>query len=220
MSRLIVLDCETTGLDFKNDRIIELGCVELWELMPTGNEFHIYINPKKLMDSEVIGIHGISNEFLRDKKEFSHYTQEIIDFIGNSAIIAHNAEFDLTFLNEEFSRLGRESLPNEIIDTLKMARKLYGTGNSLDNLCRRYNVNNSMRKTHGALMDAQLLSKVYYFLLQEYNSNIFNDLPWIFDEEQKSKEDEVFQFPHRDHHMVISSEDEKLHEEFCKKLKI
>lgn len=175
MSRSIVLDCETTGLDHKVNRVIEIGCVELFDYIPTGNEFHVYINPNQIMDQEVIDIHGITNESLIDKPLFSDIYKEFLDFISNSPLIAHNAKFDMDFINEEMNRINQKSLTNEIIDTLEIARKLYGTGNSLDNLCRRYNVNNSIRKKHGALLDAQILSKVYFFLLQDYNIRNLDD---------------------------------------------
>lgn len=217
MSRLVILDCETTGLDHKSHRIIEIGCVELWDLMPTGNEFHVYINPNKTMDDEVIQVHGITNEFLNDKKTFDYYIESILEFIGNDTIVAHNASFDINFLNEELFRFKKPKLKNEVIDTLAISRKLYGNGNSLDNLCRRYGVNNSIRKTHGALLDAQLLAKVYFFLLKDYNEKQMEEDLWFSDNIQEEVLDKNYIFPTRNHLFQITEEDKNLHNKFMTK---
>jgi DNA polymerase-3 subunit epsilon len=220
MSRLIVLDCETTGLDEKTNRIIELGCVELWDSMPTGNEYHVYINPHQIMNEEVIAIHGITNEFLADKAPFSHYVNDILEFIGSDPIVAHNAQFDMKFLNSELNRLFYKPLKNTVIDTLEIARKLYGTGNNLDNLCKRYGVNNSNRKVHGALLDAQLLSKVYYFLNNDYNNQYMEDNLWFQEEKSQDNQESFvdFEFPIRSQFINLQSKYLENHENFMKNI--
>ncbi len=222
MSRLIVLDCETTGLDENLNRIIELGCVELWDAMPTGNEYHIYINPHQIMNDDVIAIHGITNEFLLDKQPFSHYVNDILEFIGSDPIVAHNAQFDMKFLNSELGRLYHKPLHNQVIDTLTIARKLYGTGNSLDNLCKRYGVNNSNRKVHGALLDAQLLSKVYYFLNNDYNNQYMEDNLWFKEDIPKPTTNEIsenFVFPVRSQFTNLQQNHIDDHDNFMQKFK-
>lgn len=217
MNRIIVLDCETTGLDPQNERIIEIGCVELLDMIPTGNELQLYFNPGKKMNEEVINIHGITNEFLENKPFFSECFQEFYDFIGNGIIVAHNADFDKSFLDSEFRRLNKPILTNEVVDTLKIARQLYGTGNSLDNLCKRYGINSSIRKKHGALLDAQLLSKVYFFLLQDYNET-FHD-SFCFSENTVEIKAFNDNFPDRSFLYKLSDEEELAHETFMSTLK-
>ena len=163
--REIVLDTETTGLDPKTgDRIVEIGCVELLNMLPTGNNYHVYINPERDMPQEAFRVHGLSSKFLSDKPVFSEIYKGFLQFIGNeSNIIIHNAEFDMRFINAEFERLGIASINKErIIDTLLIARKKHpGASNSLDALCKRYGIDNSKRTQHGALLDSEILAEVY-----------------------------------------------------------
>ncbi len=165
--RQIVLDTETTGLEPKNGhRIIEIGCVELVNRRLTGNHFHCYINPERVVDAGAMAIHGITNEFLLDKPVFSKVAHQFLDFVRDAELIIHNAAFDTNFINHEFNlydtRLGRIQDYCSIIDTLLLARQLHpGQKNNLDALCKRYNIDNSHRELHGALLDAEILALVY-----------------------------------------------------------
>lgn len=166
MSRQIVLDTETTGLSADaGDRIIEIGCVELVSRKLTGNNLHFYINPERDSHEDALKVHGISNEFLRDKPKFGELAQEILDYIRGAELIIHNAAFDVGFLNKELERLGLPGIDahvEAVTDTLAMAKQLFpGKRNSLDALCDRLGVDNSGRKLHGALLDAELLADVY-----------------------------------------------------------
>ncbi len=166
--REIVLDTETTGLDpATGDRIVEIGALELINHMPTGKQFHKYINPQRDMPEGAFAVHGLSEEFLSDKPLFAEIAQEFEDFIGSDILIIHNAPFDLKFLNSELARINRPVLLTErVIDTLVMARKKHPAAqNSLDALCKRYGVDNSMRDMHGALLDSELLAGVYLELI-------------------------------------------------------
>ncbi|MFO6421690.1 DNA polymerase III subunit epsilon [Hylemonella sp. W303a] len=164
--RQIVLDTETTGLSAEGgDRIIELGCVELLNRKLSGNNLHFYFNPGRDSHEDALRVHGISNEFLRDKPKFSEVAQEILAYLQGAEIIIHNAAFDVGFLNKELELIGKPALPHfvgSITDTLAMAKELYpGKRNSLDALCDRLGVDNSGRTLHGALLDAELLADVY-----------------------------------------------------------
>ena len=162
--REIVLDTETTGLDPANgDRIVEIGCLELVNRLPTGKTYHVYINPERDMPHEAEAVHGLSAAFLADKPKFADIADEFIAFVKGAALIIHNAGFDMKFLNAELAHLGRDDLRDaEIIDTLTMARKKFpGAPASLDALCRRFGVDNSGRDLHGALIDSELLAGVY-----------------------------------------------------------
>ena len=164
--RQIILDTETTGLSAENgDRIIELGCVELFSRKLTGNNLHFYFNPERDSHEDALKVHGISNEFLRDKPKFAHLADEIIDYLSGAEIIIHNAAFDIGFLNKELERAGKPGLSqfvSGVVDTLAMAKELFpGKRNSLDALCDRLEVDNSGRTLHGALLDAELLADVY-----------------------------------------------------------
>lgn len=164
--RQIVLDTETTGLEpSEGHRIIEIGCVELINRRATGNHFHRYINPDREVDAGAIEVHGITNEFLADKPYFDAVAEAFFEFIKGAELVIHNAAFDVGFINQEFSLLGRYGKVEQhckILDTLLMARKLHpGQKNNLDALCRRYDIDNSHREFHGALLDAQILSDVY-----------------------------------------------------------
>ena len=164
----IVLDTETTGLSItEKHRIVEIGCIELLNQIPTGNFFHEYINPEKKVSKEAYAIHGYSDEFLANKKTFPQIVDSFFDFIKNKKIIIHNADFDLSFLNFECKLANKELIERaNIIDTLEIARQKYpGAQNSLDALCKRFNIDNSKREKHNALIDCELLKEVYINLL-------------------------------------------------------
>ena len=166
--REIVLDTETTGLDpSSGDRIVEIGAIELFNHMPTGQAFHKYLNPERKMPQEAFAVHGLSDEFLKDKPKFKNIVKELKDFIGKSKMIIHNASFDMKFINAELINAGSDPYPlGQAVDTLALARKKFpGAQNSLDALCRRFNVDNSSREKHSALLDSELLSGVYLELI-------------------------------------------------------
>ncbi len=162
--REIIFDTETTGLDNQEDRVIEIGGVELDNHFPTGRTIHIYINPgDRKVHPDALAVHGITDEFLKDKPPFADVAQEILDFFEGAKWVAHNASFDMGFMNAEFARLGLGDISNSlVIDTLALARRKHPMGpNSLDALCRRYGIDNSHRTKHGALLDSELLAEVY-----------------------------------------------------------
>ncbi len=166
--REIVFDTETTGLNPQTgDRIVELGCVELINHIPTGRHFHQYINPERDVPSDAFRVHGLSTEFLSDKPVFAKIAQDFLDFIGEAKLVAHNASFDMNFINHELSLLGFPPISQErVIDTLFLARKRHPFGpNSLDALCQRYGIDNSRRTKHGALLDSEILADVYLELM-------------------------------------------------------
>ncbi len=172
MERLIVLDTETTGLDVDDGhKIIEIGCIEIIDRNITENSFHYYVNPERLVDEKAYEIHGISNDFLKDKPKFIDIIEKFIEYISDSGLVIHNAPFDLGFLKSEYIRSGYQQevlyRDREIIDTLKIARqKSPGKRNTLDALCSRYSVDNTDRSLHGALLDAKLLASVYLRMTQ------------------------------------------------------
>ena len=162
--REIILDTETTGLDpSQGDRIVEIGCLELVNRLPSGETFHVYVNPQRAMSAEAEAVHGISDAFLADKPKFADIADGFLEFIGTDPLVIHNAAFDMKFLNAELGHVGRAPLEaNLVIDTLAMARKRFpGAPASLDALCRRFGVDNSVRVHHGALLDSELLADVY-----------------------------------------------------------
>jgi len=166
----VILDTETTGLStVDNHKIVEIGCVELNNQIPTNNIFHVYINPQRPVSEDAYKIHGYSNKFLSDKKIFSEITEDFLNFIKDKKIIIHNAKFDLSFLNYELKILNKKPIDiKNVIDTLEMARSKYpGAQNSLDALCKRFNIDNSKREKHSALVDCQLLKEVYINLLDQ-----------------------------------------------------
>ena len=166
----IVLDTETTGLSIsEGHRIVEIGCVELNDLIPTQNRFHCYLNPERKVSEKALEVHGYTDEFLSTKKKFSEVADEFLTFIENKRLVIHNAEFDLSHLNNELALIGKKKLNNEnVIDTLALARdKFPGSPTSLDALCKRYRVDNSKRTQHTALIDCDLLAKVYINLLDQ-----------------------------------------------------
>lgn len=166
--REIVLDTETTGISpDEGHRLVEIGCVELENHMPTGRTFHVYINPERDMPEGAFKVHGLSEEFLSDKPKFAEVADDFVAFIADAPLVIHNAAFDMGFLNAELKRSGRQVLPpSQAVDTLAIARKKFpGAQNSLDALCRRFNVDNSNRVKHGALLDSELLAEVYLELI-------------------------------------------------------
>ena len=165
----IILDTETTGLSVKEGhRIVEIGCIELDNLIPTKNKFHCYLNPQRKVSEKALEVHGYTDEFLSNKKKFSQIADDFLSFIRDKKLIIHNAQFDLSHLNNELKILGKEILKNEIIDTLSLARdKFPGSSISLDSLCKRYRIDNSKRVQHTALIDCDLLAKVYINLIEQ-----------------------------------------------------
>jgi DNA polymerase-3 subunit epsilon len=166
--REIVLDTETTGLDPLNgDRLVEIGCIELVNRIPSGQTFHVYLNPERSMPAEAFAIHGLSDEFLKDKPRFAAVADEFIGFLGDAPLVIHNAGFDIGFLNAELERAGRPLIGRErLVDTLLLARRKHaGASNRLDDLCVRYAIDHSRRTKHGALLDAELLAEVYVELI-------------------------------------------------------
>jgi DNA polymerase III subunit epsilon len=173
--REIVLDTETTGLDpLRGDRLVEIGCVEIYNRMPTGQNFHRYINPERDMPAEAFAVHGLSTEFLADKPLFADVVEEFLAFIGDAPLVIHNASFDIAFINAELSRLSRIAIARErLVDTLMLARRKHpGVSNRLDDLCSRYAIDNSRRTKHGALLDAELLAEVYIDLIGARQSQL------------------------------------------------
>ncbi|MGC2774946.1 MAG: DNA polymerase III subunit epsilon [Bradyrhizobium sp.] len=173
--REIVLDTETTGLDaLRGDRLVEIGCVEMINRMPTGQVFHRYINPQRDMPAEAFAVHGLSSEFLADKPLFHEVVEDFLEFIGDSPLVIHNASFDIGFINAELDRAKRVAIPRErLVDTLLLARRKHpGVSNRLDDLCSRYAIDNSRRTKHGALLDAELLAEVYVDLVGARQSQL------------------------------------------------
>jgi DNA polymerase-3 subunit epsilon len=166
--REIVLDTETTGLDpYQGHRLVEIGCIELVNRIPSGHTFHRYLNPERDVPAEAFAVHGLSAEFLKDKPLFAEIAEELAEFIADAPLVAHNAMFDLGFLNAELDRAGKALVARErLIDTLLLARRKHpGAPNSLDHLCTRYGIDNSRRTKHGALLDAEILAEVYVELI-------------------------------------------------------
>ena len=165
----IVLDTETTGISVKDGhRIVEIGCIELDNLVPTNNKFHCYLNPERKVSEKAFEVHGYSDEFLAKQKKFSEVADKFLEFIAGKKIIIHNADFDLSHLNNELKILGRKKIINEIVDTLTLARdKFPGSPSNLDALCKRYRIDNSRRTKHTALIDCELLAKVYINLIDQ-----------------------------------------------------
>ncbi|WP_025033056.1 DNA polymerase III subunit epsilon [Bradyrhizobium sp. DOA9] len=173
--REIVLDTETTGLDpLRGDRLVEIGCVEIFNRMPTGQTYHVYINPERDMPAEAFAVHGLSSEFLATKPLFYEVADDFLAFIGDAPLVIHNASFDIGFINAELDRIKRAAIPRErLVDTLLLARRKHpGVSNRLDDLCSRYSIDNSHRTKHGALLDAELLAEVYVDLVGARQSQL------------------------------------------------
>jgi DNA polymerase-3 subunit epsilon len=165
----VVLDTETTGISVaEGHRVVEIGCLELDNLIPTKKKFHCYLNPERKVSEQALKVHGYNDEFLSKQKKFSEIGLEFLEFIKNKRLIIHNAEFDLAHLNNELKLFGKKKIENEIVDTLTLARnKFPGSQVSLDALCKRFSIDNSKRVTHTALIDCDLLSKVYINLIDQ-----------------------------------------------------
>jgi len=209
----IVLDTETTGISIKEGhRIVEIGCIELNDLIPTKNKFHCYLNPERKVSEKALEVHGYTDDFLSKQKKFSEVGEEFLDFIKDKRLIIHNAEFDLGHLNNELSLLGKKKLTNEVIDTLTLARdKFPGSPVSLDALCKRYRVDNSKRINHTALIDCDLLAKIYINLIdqKEPTLNFQNQ-----DSQLKINNNTVTEYFKK---IVLPSDDElKKHKEYLK----
>ena len=184
----IVLDTETTGISVKEGhRIVEIGCIELDNLIPTKNKFHCYLNPERKVSEQALKVHGYDDKFLSKQKKFNQIGDEFLKFIENKKLIIHNADFDLTHLNNELKLFGKGKIKNQVVDTLVLARDKYpGSQISLDALCKRFRIDNSKRVTHTALIDCELLAKVYINLLDQKEpslnfQNMDNDIKKIVD---------------------------------------
>ena len=209
----IVLDTETTGISVKEGhRIVEIGCIELDNLIPTKNSFHCYLNPERKVSEKALEVHGYTDEFLSKQKKFSDVGEQFLAFIKDKRLIIHNAEFDLGHLNNELSIFGKNKINNEIVDTLILARdKFPGSPVSLDALCKRYRIDNSIRKQHTALIDCDLLAKVYINLIDQKEPTLnFQNLDTEINNQNSSK---VSYFKK----VIIPSEDEIFkHNEYLK----
>ena len=211
----IVLDTETTGLSVKEGhRIVEIGCIEIENLIPTKNVFHCYLNPERKVSESALKVHGYTDEFLADKKKFSDVADDFLKFIEGKKIIIHNAEFDIGHLNNELSLIKKEKISKDnVIDTLEIARnKFPGSGISLDALCKRFRIDNSKREKHTALIDCELLAKVYINLIDQ-KEPIFQFQKEIIKKENKNKEEIVYS------KKIIkpSKQDLENHKEFMKR---
>ena len=211
----IILDTETTGLSVREGhRIVEIGCIELENLIPTKKQFHCYLNPERKVSEKALEVHGYTDEFLSSKKKFFDIVEEFLDFINNQRLVIHNAEFDLSHLNNELTLLGKKKLNGEnVVDTLALARdKFPGSPTSLDALCRRYRIDNSKREKHTALIDCELLSKVYINLLdqKEPTLNFLNP--------DNNKEDDELNINSKYFQKIVepSEEELKLHKDYLK----
>ena len=210
----IILDTETTGLSVKDGhRIVEIACLELDNLMPTKNSFHCYLNPERKVSEKALEVHGYTDEFLATKKKFNEIADEFLNFIKNKKLIIHNAEFDLSHLNNELKIAGKETLKNDVVDTLVLARdKFPGSSISLDALCKKYRIDNSKRTKHTALIDCELLSKVYINLIDQKEPSLnFNEVD--FEDKQKLKKENILYFKK----IIKPNKNEKLkHDQYLK----
>ncbi len=215
--RKLILDTETTGLNFNNDRIIEIGIVELIDNVLTQNYFHEYINPEMDISLSAQKVHGISNKFLIGKPTFNNIVKEFLEFIKDDTIIIHNAEFDTNFINKELQNCGFSKIENSVIDTIKIAKKEFpGQTVNLDSLCKKLDVKNTRQNFHGALLDATLLSKVYLKLTtgKQENFNLINNKQENFNNNKEPKNFKMnFSIP-RKQLMQLSDQEKKQHENF------
>ena len=212
--RQIVLDTETTGLSVsEGHRIVEIGCIELDDLIPTKNIFHCYLNPERKVSEKALEVHGYTDEFLSDKKKFKDIVDNFLKFIDGKEIIIHNSDFDIAHLNNELSLIGKSKISKEnVIDTLELAREKYpGSSISLDALCKRYRIDNSKRAKHTALIDCELLSKVYINLIDQKEPT-FNLVENVYESEDSIDQNNFY------YKKIVepSSDEIKLHKEFLK----
>lgn len=217
--REIILDTETTGLDPKSGhRIIEIGCLEIYRYVPTGRTYHVYLNPDRDVPAEAYSVHGISSEFLLDKPRFHEICDDFLEFIADDPLVIHNARFDLKFLNFELMNVNRKRIPLErAVDTLEIARRKFpGSPANLDALCRRFKVDNSNRKFHGALLDSELLAEVYL----ELKGGRQPDLELGANEYAGSEIVHINPKTRREPRLHVPSQDElSAHEDFLKQIK-
>ena len=220
--RQIVLDTETTGFDpYSGHRVVEIGCIELHNRIPTGRIYHTYLNPERSMPYEAFQVHGLSEEFLVGHKTFREVYEEFLAFIGpDTVLVIHNAMFDMKFLNAELKNVGATLLPPErAIDTLRMAKEKFpGSPATLDALCRRFNIDLSRRSLHGALLDAELLAEVYLELMGGRQDSLVLERRPLFDsflEAQKA----ASRIPRPKREFPLEEEEKSRHQEFLKKLK-
>ena len=211
----IILDTETTGLSvLDGHRIVEIGCIELKDLIPTKNKFHCYLNPERKVSDEAFKVHGYTSEFLSKQKKFEEIVDDLLKFIEGKKLIIHNAEFDIAHLNNELGLIGKGKIKEEVVDTLQIARsKFPGSSSSLDALCKSYNIDNSRREKHNAIIDCELLSQVYINLLDQKEPQL--DLSV---EKNIAKENNVSTNLEYFKHVVKPTETElKLHKDFLKR---
>ena len=190
----VILDTETTGLNIKDGhRIVEIGCVEVENLVPTKKKFHCFLNPERKVSDKALAVHGYTDKFLSDKKKFKEIADEFLNFINGKRLVIHNAEFDLSHINNELKIIGKAPLKNDVIDTLGLARnKFPGSPSSLDALCKRYRIDNSKREQHSALVDCNLLVKVYINLTDQKEPTL--DFKKNVDLEEKKLRENIFYF--------------------------
>ena len=212
--REIILDTETTGISVKEGhRIVEIGCIELDNLIPTKNKFHCYLNPERKVSQKAFEVHGYSDEFLSKQKKFSEIVDEFLEFVKDKRLIIHNADFDLSHLNNELKIIGKRVIKNDIVDTLVLARdKFPGSPSSLDALCKRYRIDNSRRVKHTALVDCELLAKVYINLIDQKEPTLNFDNAKEKNFKNKNVSSDYFK-------KIVepTSEELKLHKEYVKK---
>lgn len=211
----IVLDTETTGLLVKDGhRIVEIGCIELVDLIPTKNIFHCYLNPERKVSEDAFKVHGYSDDFLSQQKKFKDIVDDFLKFIEGKRLVIHNAEFDLSHLNNELILLGKKKISEEIVDTLNMAREKFpGSGTSLDALCKRYNIDNSRRIKHNAIVDCELLSKVYINLLDQKEPSFKLNMDNDFESDDKTVLNSIY----NKEIIKPTNKELELHKEFLKK---
>ena len=206
----IVLDTETTGISVKDGhRIVEIGCIELDNLIPTKNKFHCYLNPERKVSEKAFEVHGYSDDFLSKQKKFNEVVDDFLNFIDGKKLIIHNAEFDIAHLNHELKLSGKNEINNEVVDTLSLARdKFPGSSISLDALCKRYRVDNSKRTQHNALIDCDLLAKVYINLIDQKEPTLnFENQNYVVNQNSKLT-------PYFKKVIDITDEEKKSHEEY------
>jgi len=211
----VLLDTETTGLSSINDKIIEIACIEIEDHIPTGEKFHVFLNPEMEISQGAYDTHGISKEFLKDKPKFNEVAKDFIKFIDGKKLVIHNAEFDLAFLNKELKDVGERQISKDnIVDTLNVAREKFpGAQNSLDALCKRFKIDNSRRQKHSALLDCELLAKVYIELFEK------KEPTFEFDSDAQDESiKNVTSIKDRKQIIVqITDEEKRLHKEFLQK---